>query len=171
MIEKYCNFIKLNDNIEIDLIMKYLIFIIIILIIINKQSYVCLIIFILIILNIDISNNNKYLNGEICRNSTVNNPYGNTLITTDEDKLKIDRCNLDDKIIQDNVEYNQYFNASDLLRNKNNNRVYISHKSKYPNNINDYIEYLYKIDNKKCKEDSYDCGKKNSLKFDRYNYF
>ena len=169
MIENICNNIKFNDNIDIDNIIKLLIFISIILLLLNKIIYVIIIIIIIIIINIDIKQNIKK-DGKLCRNSTIDNPYSNVLITTDLDKLKIDKCNINDKIIKKNVEYNQYFNAKDLLKNKNNNRVHMSYITTYPNNINEFIDYLYDIDKNNCKNSSYDCGRKNNLKFDKYNY-
>ena len=168
MINNFCNFIIFTEDKDIDLIIKILIILIIILFTLNEPIYICLIIFILLILNNNIKQ--KKINKKICRNSTINNPYGNILITTDENKLNIDSCNIKDEIIQNNVEYNHYFNSNDLFKNKNNNRVYIKYKTKYPNDLNEFIDNLYKSDDKICKLNSYDCGKKNSLKFDRYNY-
>ena len=50
-------------------------------------------------------------------------------ISTNEDKLKINSCVIDNNKLQNNIEYNQYFNSNDLFKNKNNNRVYINYKS------------------------------------------
>ena len=169
MIKKICNIKLFNDNIDIDNSMKFLILLSLFFILLKKITYIIIIIIIIIIINIDIKKDiNK--NKKICRNSTIDNPFGNVLITTDLDKLKIDKCNIDNEMIKKNVEYNQYFNAIDLLKNKNNNRVHIEYITRYPNNINNYINYLYNIDKNNCKNDSYNCGKNNNLKFDKYNY-
>ena len=152
MLKNIFNKIIINDNKDINNIIKFLIILIIILILCNKLIYAILIIIIIIIINYNstqynYNNNNK----KICRNSTIDNPYSNILITTDLDKIKINKCNVDEEIIRNNVEYNQYFNSTDLLKNKNNNRVHMSYITKYPNNINKYINFLYNIDKINCK--------------------
>jgi hypothetical protein len=169
MIKNICNIKLFNDNIDIDNSMKLLILLSFIFIFFNKMTYLIIIIFIIIIINIDIKRD-IIKDKKICRNSTIDNPFSNILITTDLDKLKVDKCDIDEETINKNVEYNQYFNAIDLLKNKNNNRVHISYITKYPNNINNYIDYIYNLKNLNCKNDSYNCGKNNNLKFDKYNY-
>ena len=145
----------------------YFIFIIslIILFYLKKFNIICLFIIISIVYNLYFFNYKKQI---VCRNSTINNPLGNTLITTKSNDLKINDCDIDNEIINKNIEYNQYFNSNDFYKNKNNNSIYIKYKTHYPNNIQKFFNYLYKTDKNICKINN-NCGKKINIRFDRYN--
>ena len=100
-------------------------------------------------------------NKEICRKSTIDNPMGNVLLYDDyNNKL----CSKED--IDTNLNYNYYYNSTDLFLKKNNTRSYITMPSQtHPNDIDKFKKYLYNFNNPSCKYNSIDCIINNNIKY------
>ena len=88
---------------------------------------------------------------ELCRESTIDNPYGNTLWENDN----LTSCNTDKKIIKDNFENNLYRNESDLFDKKSMQGLYFNVEQKFPNNIKPFLELL--DSNLRCKDENVNC--------------
>jgi hypothetical protein len=98
---------------------------------------------------------------EICRKSTIDNPMGNVLLYDDyNSKL----CSKED--IDTNLNYNYYYDSTDLFLKKNNTRSYITMPSQtHPNDIDKFKKYLYNFNNPSCKYNSIDCIINNDIKY------
>ena len=96
-------------------------------------------------------NNSTYID---CRASTIDNPMQNILFNN----LNLSPCQVNEKDKLDKLKYNFYYNEKDIFNTKNNIRNIISTPSNiYPNNINNYISYLYNFNNPICKTDNINC--------------
>jgi len=159
-----------NNIKKINIITRLLLYLLVILYIFNvNENIIILLILFFVIINIVGYNNDNLIKKDNhksikCRKSTINNPMGNILITTDNKDLNIPACNdtINTKsLIEDNLNYNTYKNI------KYNNTVdrYIKVlDTKYPNNMEDYLNFLYKINTNTCRLNNQNCGKWYDIK-------
>lgn len=121
-------------------------------------------------------NNNKInkinkinnINNEVeCRNSTVNNPMANPYVVGS--KLNIKACkNLDSLKVLDNLRFNVYEDSNRPQNIKILERSYYTLPvTDYPNDINSFIDELYKTSKKSCKKDAENCDSYRDLRFIR----
>ena len=88
---------------------------------------------------------------EPCRESTIDNPYQNTL--WDNDRLKA--CPTDKNKQQENFEENLYRNETDLFDRKSMQDWYYTIEDRYPNDIKELVK---SYDSRgRCKEDNVNC--------------
>jgi hypothetical protein len=122
-------------------------------------------------ININISedtNNNIQTNNEIeCRDSTINNPMANPYVVGS--KLNIKACkDLDSLKVLDNLRFNVYEDSNRPQNSKILERSYYTLPvTDYPNDINTYLNELYKTYNKSCKKDAENCESYRDLRFIR----
>jgi hypothetical protein len=112
--------------------------------------------------------NNKQINNEIeCRDSTINNPMANPYVVGS--KLNIKACkDLNSLKVLDNLRFNVYEDSSRPLNIKILERSYYTLPvTDYPNDINSYLNELYKTYNKSCKKDAENCESYRDLRFVR----
>lgn len=160
--------IHLNDNNNKNAMIKFCIYLIIIILLVTQKWKIVIIISI-IMMTIEIIGNkliktnssDKDTKDKItnkCRKSTINNPLGNPLLYTRQEDLSISLCK-DDINIDSNLRYNVYNDEKDLfLKKKNNMREFITMPSQtHPNNIDAFTDYIYYFDNPTCKTDSINC--------------
>jgi len=86
-----------------------------------------LIFFVLILKYFLLETKNKYnktIKNTYCRKSDINNPMGNVLLYTQEDKLEYNICSNEN--IDSNLRFNIYNNSKDLFLRKNNIRTFIT---------------------------------------------
>jgi hypothetical protein len=88
---------------------------------------------------------------EPCRDSSIDNPYANTL--WENDNLK--SCDIDKKIIKDNFENNLYRNETDLFDRKSMQGFYFNVENKFPNDIRPFLKSL--DSNLRCKDQNVNC--------------
>jgi hypothetical protein len=89
---------------------------------------------------------------EQCRESTVDNPYANTLWENDG----LTSCKTDDKKIKENFEENLYRNESDLFDRKSMQALYFNIERKFPNDINPFLKLM--DSNLRCKDKNENCS-------------
>lgn len=154
---------------NINSIIRLLIYSIISLLIYGgNKELILFIIILLIIINLigKIKFNNININNQIkkeikCRKSTINNPMSNILITMNNEELNIPACNENinsKKLIEENLNYNVYYNSKDLFKKKTGNIKYVKNPSSiYPNNNKEYLNYLYDLNSNNCKINSKNC--------------
>ena len=112
--------------------------------------------------------NNKQTNNEIdCRDSTINNPMANPYVVGS--KLNIKACkDLNSLKVLDNLRFNVYEDSNRPLNIKILERSYYTLPvTDYPNDINTYLNELYKTYNKSCKRDAENCESYRDLRFIR----
>jgi hypothetical protein len=135
-----------------------------------------IIIFILIIIYIIMlnnNNNNKNNNNDKtntvieCRDSTINNPMANPYVVGS--KLNIKACkDLDSLKVLDNLRFNVYEDSNRPQNIKILERSYYTLPvTDYPNDINSYLNELYKTYDKSCKKDAENCESYRDLRFIR----
>ena len=132
-----------------------------------------IIIFILVIIYIIMLNNNKTnktnkTNNEIeCRDSTINNPMANPYVVGS--KLNIKACkDLNSLKVLDNLRFNVYEDSNRPQNIKILERSYYTLPvTDYPNDINSFINELYKTYDKSCKKDANKCESYRDLRFIR----
>ena len=160
--------IHLNDIDNKNAMIKFCIYLNIIILLVTQKWKIVIIISIImitieiignILININRSNldtKDKIINR--CRKSTINNPMGNPLLYTKQEDLDISFCK-DDNNVSSNLRYNVYNDEKDLfLKKKNNMREFITMPSQtHPNNFNAYKDYIYYFDNPTCKTDNINC--------------
>jgi hypothetical protein len=88
---------------------------------------------------------------EKCRESSIDNPYQNTL--WDNDRLKA--CPTDKNKQQENFEENLYRNETDLFDRKSMQSFYYMKEDRYPNDIKELVESY--DSSGRCKEDNVNC--------------
>jgi hypothetical protein len=152
------------------LLFKNIIFIIILIIIIIY----------IIILNYNYNNNNNNKINKInninktnndnkpeCRDSTVNNPMANPYVVGS--KLNIKACkNLDSLKVLNNLRFNVYEDSNRPQNIKILERSYYTLPvTDYPNDINSFMDELYKTSQKSCKKDAENCDSYRDLRFIR----
>ena len=108
-----------------------------------------LISFYLYFMSKDLENSEK----EVCRKSTIDNPYANTLWDNKESRLN--GCKVDDNTINNNFNHNLYRNETDLFDKRSMQMNYYQVEDTYPNNISKFLE-IFKSD-KRCKSDNINC--------------
>ena len=156
-------------------IIKFCIYISIIIGIFTKNYFMIVFLIVLLIMteifgNILIKNKNK-IEPFKCRKTTIDNPMGNLLLYTKEDEFNESLCKYQDKKIDNNIKYNIYHNSSDLFLKKNNTRSFITMPSQTnPNNIDNYKKYLYYFDNPTCKTNQLNCMFNEDLRYHK-TYF
>jgi len=112
--------------------------------------------------------NNIQTNNEIeCRQSTINNPMANPYVVGS--KLNIKACkDLDSLKVLDNLRFNVYEDSNRPQNIKILERSYYTLPvTDYPNDINSYLNELYKTYNKSCKKDAENCESYRDLRFIR----
>ena len=112
--------------------------------------------------------NNKQTNNEIeCRDSTINNPMANPYVVGS--KLNIKACkDLDPLKVLDNLRFNVYEDSNRTNNIKILERSYYTLPvTDYPNDINSFLNELYKTYNKSCKKDAENCESYRDLRFIR----
>ncbi len=113
--------------------------------------------------------NNMIMEKMYCRKSDINNPMGNVLLYTNQDELEYDICKNED--INNNLNFNIYNDSKDLFMRKNNIRPFITMPSKYyPNDIDNFKNNLYYLDNPTCKLNSTNCTYNEDIRYHK-NYF
>lgn len=164
---KYNNIIE-NRN----AIIKYCIYVIIIIIILTKNwklsiFFLLLGITIYIISNIIIKN--RQIENLDCKKTTLDNPMGNLTLY---DNINKSLCNNQDNKIKSNLRYNIYYDSKDIFHRKNNTRSFITMPSQInPNDIDQFRNYLYYFDNPTCKYDSMNCMFNENLKYHKNYYY
>jgi hypothetical protein len=155
-----------------DAIIKYCIYVVIILLILTK-NWKLSIFFILFALNVYIIsniiiNNQKKENFD-CKKTTLDNPMGNLNFY---DEINKPLCKNQDKKINSNLNYNIYYDSKDLFHKKNNTRSFITMPSQInPNDIDNFKNYLYYLDNPTCKYDSIKCMFNENIKYHKNYYY
>jgi len=131
-----------------------IIFIIIIYFVLKLNTKYILIILILlfVFLYIFYKNDKK---SNVCRKSTINNPFGNLLLYSQFDKYENDLCPNQHQNIDKNIRFNIYNDSNDIYLKKNIIRYFRQMPSQiHPNNINNFTKYLFNFNNKICKSDN-----------------
>ena len=114
-------------------------------------------------------NHNQKIDNQYCRKSDINNPMGNVLLYTHEDKLEYDIC--PNENIDSNLRFNIYNNSKDLFLRKNNIRPFITMPSiHHPNNIDNFKNNLYNFNDESCKLTGTNCMFNENIKYHK-NYF
>jgi len=117
-------------------------------------------------------NNQVYLNKDLgyCRESTINNPMGNPLIT--DNNLEKKACIQPDEEIKENTKYNVYEDLNDPKISKLLYRTfYTSPVSNYPNDVNTFSNYVYGVDDKTtCKLGAEGCEPFRDERYTSFNY-
>jgi hypothetical protein len=90
-----------------------------------------------------------------CRESSIDNPYGNTLMENDN----MDACPTDPMVQDENFQNNLYRNESDLFDRKSLQLNYFQEEKVYPGDINKMLKYY--DSNKKCKYVNINCDVPN----------
>lgn len=180
IIDKYQEIIpnnKMTINTFYNTITRCLLYLIIISYLLFKNIIFIIILIIIIIYIIMLNyNNNKInkinkinnINNEVeCRNSTVNNPMANPYVVGS--KLNIKACkNLDTLKVLDNLRFNVYEDSNRPHNIKILERSYYTLPvTDYPNDINSFIDELYKTSKKSCKKDAENCDSYRDLRFIR----
>ena len=142
------------------------------------NNIIFIIILIIIIIYIIMLNNNQNkiinktnnieINNEVeCRDSTVNNPMANPYVVGS--KLNIKACkNLDSLKVLNNLRFNVYEDSNRPHNIKILERSYYTLPvTDYPNDINSFINELYKTSKKSCKKDAENCDSYRDLRFIR----
>lgn len=88
---------------------------------------------------------------EPCRDSSIDNPYQNTL--WENDGLK--SCKTDKIKQQENFEENLYRNETDLFDRRSMQGFYYNVEDSYPNKINGFLKLMES--NGRCKDDNVNC--------------
>ena len=172
--ERLLNFFpskKYNTLENRDAIIKFLIYAAILIYIFQNDDKMIKIIIILIIVTYIVFNlinrrTNEQLN---CRNTTLENPLGNILLyDTDYDKKVCDN----NEIIQNNLDYNIYYNSKDLFKKENNLRNFITMPSQtVPNDIEKFKENLYQFSNDTCKINSKNCMYNEDIRYHKKYFY
>jgi len=179
LIDNYKEIIPNNKMTIITLyntITRCLFYLIIIAILLFKNNIIFIIILIIIIIYIIMFNynynyNNKNIikiNNEVeCRDSTVNNPMANPYVVGSN--LNIKACtNLDSLKVLDNLRFNVYEDSNRPQNIKILERSYYTLPvTDYPNDINSFLDELYKTSKKSCKKDAENCDSYRDLRFIR----
>jgi len=183
LIDKYNEIIPNNKMTIITLyntITRCLIYLIIIsyLLFNNIAIIIILIIIIIYIIMLNNNNNNNNINNNKtnniqqnneteCRDSTINNPMANPYVVGS--KLNIKACkNLDSLKVLNNLRFNVYEDSNRPQNIKILERSYYTLPvTDYPNDINSFIDELYKTSKKSCKKDAENCDSYRDLRFIR----
>jgi len=86
-----------------------------------------------------------------CRESSIDNPYANTLMENDQ----MDSCPTDPIVQDENFENNLYRNESDLFDRRSLQLNYYQEEKVYPRDISKLLKYF--DSNKKCKYVNINC--------------
>ena len=183
LIDNYKEIIPNNKMTIITLyntITRCLFYLIIIALLLFKNNIILIIILIIIIIYIImlyynynnkaiiIKTNNIQINNEVeCRDSTINNPMANPYVVGS--KLNIKACeNLDSLKVLDNLRFNVYEDSNRPQNIKILERSYYTLPvTDYPNDINSFLDELYKTSKKSCKKDAENCDSYRDLRFIR----
>jgi c-di-AMP phosphodiesterase-like protein len=185
LIDKYNEIIPNNKMTIITLyntITRCLIYLIIISYLLFNNIGIIIILIIIIIYIIMLNNNNNNNNNNInnnkinniqqnneteCRDSTINNPMANPYVVGS--KLNIKACkNLDSLKVLNNLRFNVYEDSNRPQNIKILERSYYTLPvTDYPNDINSFIDELYKTSKKSCKKDAENCDSYRDLRFIR----
>ena len=168
---------KMSINTFYNTITRCLLYLIIISYFLFNNNTIIIIILIIIIIYIIMLNNNKNINNKTniieinneveCRDSTINNPMANPYVVGS--KLNIKACkNLDSLKVLDNLRFNVYEDSNRPQNIKILERSYYTLPvTDYPNDINSFLNELYKTSKKSCKKDAENCDSYRDLRFIR----
>ena len=168
---------KMTINTFYNTITRCLLYLIIISYLLFKNIIFIIILIIIIIYIIMLNNNqnkiinktnNIEINNEVeCRDSTVNNPMANPYVVGS--KLNIKACkNLDSLKVLNNLRFNVYEDSNRPQNIKILERSYYTLPvTDYPNDINSFLNELYKTSKKSCKKDAENCDSYRDLRFIR----
>jgi hypothetical protein len=171
---------KYDIKTNIDSIIKFFIYIsLIIILLTNNWKLVIVIIIFSLILKIftykSISLNNEIIKtNDIrlkCRKTTVDNPTGNVLLYTPDNELDYNLCPLQETEMDNNIKYNFYFDSKDLFQKKNNMRPFITMPSQsHPNDIDKFTSYLYNFKGSTCKTGAVNCMFNEDLRYHKNEF-
>ena len=168
---------KMSINTFYNTITRCLLYLIIISYFLFNNNTIIIIILIIIIIYIIMLNNNKNINNKTniieinneveCRDSTINNPMANPYVVGS--KLNIKACkNLDSLKVLNNLRFNVYEDSNRPHNIKILERSYYTLPvTDYPNDINSFLNELYKTSKKSCKKDAENCDSYRDLRFIR----
>jgi hypothetical protein len=107
------------------------------------------------------------INENECRDSTINNPMANPYVVGS--KLNIKACkNLDYLKVLNNLKFNVYEDSNRPINIKLLERSYYTLPvTDYPNDINSFLNELYKTSSKSCKKEAENCDSYRDLRFIR----
>lgn len=107
------------------------------------------------------------------KQSTHDNPMGNIMLYSafDEYDKQFDHLQTENQI-NSNLEYNMYYDLTDIFKKKNNTRPFITMPSTtQPNDKNAYKEFLYDFKDDTCKLNSKNCMYNTNLKQNKSIFF
>lgn len=157
---------KMSDVTYYNTITRCLIYLIIISYLIFNNKYLIIISTFIIIYIILLNYNNKNIKVE-CRDTTINNPMANPYVIGS--KLNIKACkNLNSLKVLDNLKFNVYEDSNRSQNIKILERSYYTLPvTEYPNDMNTFLNELYKTYNKSCKINAQNCESFRDLRFIR----
>ena len=157
---------KMSDITYYNTITRCLIYLIIISYLIFNNKYLIIILTFIIIYIIFINYNNKNIKVE-CRDTTINNPMANPYVIGS--KLNIKACkDLNSLKVLDNLKFNVYEDSNRSQNIKILERSYYTLPvTEYPNDMNTFLNELYKTYNKSCKINAQNCESFRDLRFIR----
>jgi hypothetical protein len=170
---------KMTINTFYNTITRCLLYLIIISYLLFRNIIIIIILIIIIIYIILLNYNNNYKINNInktnniqtnnenkveCRDSTVNNPMANPYVVGS--KLNIKACENLDSL--NNLRFNVYEDSNRPQNIKILERSYYTLPvTDYPNDINSFIDELYKTSIKSCKKNAENCDSYRDLRFIR----
>jgi len=162
---------KMSDITYYNTITRCLMYLIIISYLIFNNKYLIIILTFIIIYIVLLNYNNKNVNNvnnEVeCRNTTINNPMANPYVIGS--KLNIKACkDLNSLKVLDNLKFNVYEDSNRPQNIKILERSYYTLPvTEYPNDMNTFLNELYKTYNKSCKINAQNCESFRDLRFIR----
>lgn len=166
---------KMSDITYYNTITRCLMYLIIIIYLIFNNKYLIIIptFIIIYIILLNYNNKNKNVNNEVeyrdieCRDTTINNPMANPYVIGS--KLNIKACkDLNPLKVLDNLKFNVYEDSNRPQNIKILERSYYTLPvTEYPNDMNAFLNDLYKTYNKSCKINAQNCESFRDLRFIR----
>ena len=162
---------KMSDITYYNTITRCLMYLITISYLIFNNKYLIIILTFIIICIVLLNYNNKNVNNvnnEVeCRNTTINNPMANPYVIGS--KLNIKACkDLNSLKVLDNLKFNVYEDSNRPQNIKILERSYYTLPvTEYPNDMNTFLNELYKTYNKSCKINAQNCESFRDLRFIR----
>jgi hypothetical protein len=162
---------KMSDITYYNTITRCLMYLIIISYLIFNNKYLIIILTFIIIYIVLLNYNNKNVNNinnkVECRDTTINNPMANPYVIGS--KLNIKACkDLNSLKVLDNLKFNVYEDSNRPQNIKILERSYYTLPvTEYPNDMNTFLNELYKTYNKSCKINAQNCESFRDLRFIR----
>lgn len=154
-----------------DAIIKFLIYVAILIYIFqNDDKMIKIAIILIIVTYISFNLMNRKIDEQFnCRKTTLENPMGNILLYDTDYHKKV--CD-DNKNIQNNLDYNVYYNSKDLFKRDNNLRQFITMPSQtIPNDIQKFKENLYQFNDDTCKINSKNCMYNEDIRYHKKYFY